>query len=143
MIARWRASQHRGNGWRPARSTATRGSPSARTRCTARRLQGIYGVVTTTQAIGVLPFVDPDHVLLVRQWRYVAGRALGDAHRRRAPGGPFAAAQRELAEEIRYRAGRLVAVSEFPRPRACRRDRDPSSATTSPVVAARPTTPSS
>ena len=77
--------------------------------------QGIYGVVTTTQAIGVLPFVDPDHVLLVRQWRYVAGRALwemptGGMH----PGeSPVATAQRELAEEVGYRAGRLEPLPDF------------------------------
>ena len=77
--------------------------------------QGIYGVVTTTQAIGVLPFVDPDHVLLVRQWRYVAGRALwemptGGMH----PGEtPLATAQRELAEEVGYRAGRLEPLPDF------------------------------
>ena len=31
----------------------------------------IYGVVTFGQCVGVLPFVDDDHVLMVRQYRYV------------------------------------------------------------------------
>ena len=44
--------------------------------------EGIYGVVTTNPCVGMLPFVDDDHVLLVRQWRYVIGAAdLGDADR--------------------------------------------------------------
>src|SRR5918995_1040612 len=34
----------------------------------------IYGVVHTGACVGVLPFLDPDTVVLVRQYRYVAGR---------------------------------------------------------------------
>jgi hypothetical protein len=34
----------------------------------------IYGVVSTGSCVGVLPFLDPDTVVLVRQYRYVAGR---------------------------------------------------------------------
>ncbi len=76
---------------------------------------GIYGVVTTAPAVGVLPFADDGHVVLVRQWRYVAGRATwemptGGVH----PGEALeAAAQRELGEETGYRAGRLERVCEF------------------------------
>ena len=33
----------------------------------------IYGVVRCADAVGILPFVDHDHVLLVQQYRYVAG----------------------------------------------------------------------
>jgi ADP-ribose pyrophosphatase len=33
----------------------------------------IYGVVTFGECVGVVPFVDDDHVLLVRQYRYVQG----------------------------------------------------------------------
>jgi ADP-ribose pyrophosphatase len=71
--------------------------------------EGIYGVVTTPGAVGVLPFVDEDHVVLVRQYRYVAARALWEM----PTGAPNAGealvdtAQRELAEETGYRAGRL------------------------------------
>ena len=31
----------------------------------------LYGVVTFGDCVGVVPFVDEDHVLLVRQYRYV------------------------------------------------------------------------
>ena len=34
----------------------------------------IYGVVSCGQCVGILPFVDQDTVLLVRQYRYVARR---------------------------------------------------------------------
>ena len=34
----------------------------------------IYGVVTCGQCVGVLPFVDPHTVLLIKQYRYVARR---------------------------------------------------------------------
>ena len=75
----------------------------------------IYGVVTCGQCVGVLPFVDEHTVLLVRQYRYVAGRPTwemptGGVH----PTESFeAAAQRELAEETGYRAGRLTHVSTY------------------------------
>lgn len=75
----------------------------------------IYGVVSCADAVGVLPFVDPDTVLMVRQYRYVARRVTwemptGGVH----PGESLeAAAQRELAEETGYRAGRLVHLSTF------------------------------
>src|SRR5581483_10685095 len=60
----------------------------------------IYGVVTGAPAVGVLPFLDDDTVLLIRQWRYVVRRATwemptGGVH----PGETLeAAAQRELGE---------------------------------------------
>lgn len=70
---------------------------------------GIYGVVTLSGGAGVLPFVDRDHVLLVRQRRYVTGQVTwemptGGVHRGEAPA---MAAARELAEETGYRAGRM------------------------------------
>ena len=34
----------------------------------------VYGVVSTGSCVGVLPFLDPDTVVLVRQYRYVADR---------------------------------------------------------------------
>jgi ADP-ribose pyrophosphatase len=75
----------------------------------------IYGVVEMKNgAVGVLPFLDDDHVLLVRQYRYVFDEAdrweipTGGAK----PGEPLEeAAQRELQEEIGYTAGRLEWVS--------------------------------
>jgi ADP-ribose pyrophosphatase len=75
----------------------------------------IYGVVTTGECVGILPFLDADTVLLVQQYRYVAGRPTwemptGGMH----PGeARDAAAQRELAEEVGYRAGRLTHVCSF------------------------------
>jgi ADP-ribose pyrophosphatase len=75
----------------------------------------IYGVVTCSECVGVLPFVDPNTVLLIKQYRYVAQRVTwemptGGMH----PGESMeAAAQRELAEEIGYQAGRLTWVSTY------------------------------
>lgn len=62
----------------------------------------IYGVVSLHECVGVLPFLDDDRVLMVRQYRYV----FGESHRWEMPtGGMHAgetreqAAQRELQEE--------------------------------------------
>jgi ADP-ribose pyrophosphatase len=61
----------------------------------------IYGVVECAEAVGVLPFVDRDTVLLVGQYRYVAGgfyweMPTGASH----AGEPLeASVQRELTEE--------------------------------------------
>jgi ADP-ribose pyrophosphatase len=70
----------------------------------------LYGVVECRPCVGVLPFVDDHHVLLVGQYRYVAGAFYwemptgaikpGESH--------VAAAQRELAEEAGYEAAQLV-----------------------------------
>jgi ADP-ribose pyrophosphatase len=75
----------------------------------------IYGVVTCGACAGVLPFLDPDTVLLVRQYRYVAGRTTWEMPTGGAHAGESVeeAAQRELAEEIGYRAGRLTHVSTY------------------------------
>jgi len=75
----------------------------------------IYGVVTCGQCVGVLPFVDPHTVLLIKQYRYVARRVTwemptGGMHAGEAV---EAAAQRELAEETGYRAGRLTHVCTY------------------------------
>jgi len=76
----------------------------------------LYGVVTFGACVGVLPFVDDDHVLLVRQYRYVQR----ESHRWEMPTGgvkpgetPEQAAQRELQEEVGYAAGRLCWVSTY------------------------------
>jgi ADP-ribose pyrophosphatase len=75
----------------------------------------IYGVVSCGHCVGVLPFVDPGTVLLIRQYRYVAGRATwemptGGVH---AGESHEAAAQRELAEETGHRARRLTHLSTY------------------------------
>lgn len=75
----------------------------------------LYGVVTCGQCVGLLPFVDRHTVLLVRQYRYVAGRPTWEM----PTGGVHVgetlehAAQRELAEEIGHRARRLEHVSTY------------------------------
>jgi ADP-ribose pyrophosphatase len=75
----------------------------------------IYGVVSCGDCVGILPFVDPDTVLLIRQYRYVAGRPTWEM----PTGGVHAgesleeAAQRELGEETGYRAERLTRVSTY------------------------------
>ncbi len=75
----------------------------------------IYGVVHCAEAVGVLPFLDRDTVLLVGQYRYVAR----DFYWEMPTGGQHAgetleqAAQRELAEEAGHEAGRLVKLCDF------------------------------
>lgn len=75
----------------------------------------IYGVVQCSECVGVLPFIDRDTVLLVGQYRYVAGGFYWEM----PTGGQHAgetleqAAQRELAEEAGYEARRLVKLCDF------------------------------
>jgi ADP-ribose diphosphatase len=75
----------------------------------------IYGVVTCGQCVGVLPFVDPQTVLLIKQYRYVAGRVTWEMPTGGMHAGETmeAAAQRELSEETGYRAGRLTHVCTY------------------------------
>ncbi|MBW1981482.1 MAG: NUDIX hydrolase [Deltaproteobacteria bacterium] len=76
----------------------------------------IYGVVVFGDCVGVLPFVDKDNVLLVRQYRYVQK----EGHRWEMPTGGVndgedweQAAQRELAEEAGFRARRLTHICSY------------------------------
>jgi ADP-ribose pyrophosphatase len=75
----------------------------------------LYGVVECRPAVGVLPFLDARTVVLVGQYRYVAR----DFYWEMPTGGvrpgesEEAAAQRELAEEAGYEAGRLVKLCSF------------------------------
>lgn len=76
----------------------------------------IYGVVTAGECVGVLPFIDENHVLMIRQYRYV----FGENQRWEMPTGgvhagetPEQAAQRELGEEVGYSAAHLAHVSTY------------------------------
>jgi len=77
----------------------------------------LYGVVHSGsgECVGILPFLDPDTVLLVGQYRYVAGdffweMPTGGMH----PGETMEeAAQRELAEEAGHTARRLTLLTSF------------------------------
>src|SRR5207302_10035669 len=69
-------------------------------------------VVEHVPSIGVIPMWDEETVLLIRQYRHPTGETLLEI-----PAGSFdpeeeaeACAQRELAEEIGYRAGESVAL---------------------------------
>ncbi len=75
----------------------------------------IYGVVTMGRAVGVVPLLADGRVVLVRQWRYVSREArweipTGGA---RPEESLEEAAQRELAEETGYMAGRLTYLATF------------------------------
>ncbi len=75
----------------------------------------IYGVVTSGECVGILPFLDSHTVLLVKQYRYVAKRVTWEMPTGGVHGGESieAAAQRELSEEIGYQAGRLTRISTY------------------------------
>ena len=74
-----------------------------------------YPILHVGPTVGVVPFVDADHVLLIRQFRHLLR---GDSWELPGGGGlpgetPEAAAQRELREEGGYRAGRLTFLTRF------------------------------
>lgn len=75
----------------------------------------IYGVVTCGHCVGILPFLDPDTVLLIQQYRYIARRLTWEMPTGGVHTGESIeeAAQRELSEEVGYRAGRLIHVSTY------------------------------
>jgi len=75
----------------------------------------LYGVVRCAPCVGVLPFLDPDTVVLVGQYRYVAGDFYWEIPTGgMAPGeSEEAAVQRELGEEAGYAADRLVKLCSY------------------------------
>lgn len=74
----------------------------------------IYGVCEMGHCVGILPFVSPTEVVMVRQYRYVQKE---DSRWEMPTGGVLKgealedAAQRELAEEIGYRADTLEHIN--------------------------------
>jgi ADP-ribose pyrophosphatase len=75
----------------------------------------VYPILAIGVTVGVLPFVERDRVLLVRQFRHLQRSMSWEL-----PGGgalpgeePSAAAQRELREEGGHRADRLVFLTRF------------------------------
>ena len=74
-----------------------------------------YPVLAVGVTVGVVPFVDPDHIVLVRQFRHLTRE-----HSWELPGGgalagesPEEAVQRELREEGGYRSGHLTFLCRF------------------------------
>ena len=72
-------------------------------------------MVEAGHCVGVLPFVDADRVVLVRQYRYIIARPTWEMPTGGVDDGEDVqvAAQRELTEEVGYRAGRLTRVSSY------------------------------
>ena len=75
----------------------------------------LYGVVVCRPAVGVLPFLDADTVVLVGQYRYVFGRFFWEMPTggHEAGESELDAVARELAEETGYRAGRFEKLCTF------------------------------
>ena len=76
----------------------------------------VYGVVECADCVGVLPFLDESHVVMVRQYRYV----FGENQRWEMPTGGVKlgetlldAAHRELREEVGYDAGQLSYLNTY------------------------------
>ena len=75
----------------------------------------IYGVVECAGCIGVLPFLDASTVVMVGQYRYVAGGFYWEMPTGAMQPGESeeAAVQRELGEEAGYQADRLVKLCAY------------------------------
>jgi ADP-ribose pyrophosphatase len=75
----------------------------------------IYGVIEARPAVGVLPFVDEDTVLLVGQYRYVFGRFFWEipTGAQEADETELDAVGRELAEETGYLARHVDKLCTF------------------------------
>src|SRR5262245_33516398 len=75
----------------------------------------IYGVVQCAGCVCVLPFLDVNTVVLVGQYRYVAGSFYWEIPTGAMKPGESeeAAVQRELAEEAGYEADRLVKLCAY------------------------------
>lgn len=72
-------------------------------------------VVRHPGAVAIVPLISPDEVILIKQFRYCAGKALWEipAGTLEADETPIECAGRELMEETGYRAGRLEPMGGF------------------------------
>lgn len=72
-------------------------------------------VVEHVRAVAIVPVAADGRILLVRQWRLPAGAALLEVPAGSTDHGeePEPAVQRELQEEVGYRAGRLTHLGGF------------------------------
>ena len=72
-------------------------------------------VVVHRGAVALVPMVDADHVCLVENQRYAVGKVLLEVPAGTIDPGetPEQTAERELAEETGYRAGRMVRVRDW------------------------------
>jgi ADP-ribose pyrophosphatase len=75
----------------------------------------IYGVIELGQCVGIVPFLDDDRVVLVRQYRYVQEDARWEIPTGGIKEGETReqAAQRELQEEIGYRTAQLEWINSY------------------------------
>jgi len=66
-------------------------------------------------AAAVVPFLDAERILMVRQWRYAVGRETLEIPAGKLDEGedPPACARRELREETGYEAGRLLSLFSY------------------------------
>jgi 8-oxo-dGTP pyrophosphatase MutT (NUDIX family) len=105
--------------WTPLGSTARYTAGKLTLREDAWRLpdgrERVYPVLAVGVTVGILPLVETDHVLLVRQFRHLQRGLSWEL-----PGGgavagesPETAAQRELREEGGYRAAELTFLTSF------------------------------
>jgi ADP-ribose pyrophosphatase len=78
-------------------------------------VERVYPVLAVGVTVGVLPFIDDDHVLIVGQYRHLLREISWELPGGGATAGedPLVAAQRELREEGGYRAGQLTFLTRF------------------------------